>query len=334
VLPFPRPAAQTSTADVSYVAAGLVVKDGNNQFIRLMRAAEAEDRNPRPYIHWEFHQSVPPGGNIGIIPDGACYLQIERRGNKLLLRYSVDGKAWSTPVAPSNLNLASRIKIGVGAINAVKTERTFKFEDFQIERRESGWVPLFNGKDLTGWKQAFADSWVVEQGELVSRVATDAPKNNGVLQTERIDYKDFHLRSDVKVNKRGDSGVLFRGLPGENPGYQVQIFNGPGEAVTGTLLYKRPSEWLHIVKRPLAADDTWFMLEVIAQGTHIVIKVDGTTVVDVRDSTYARGYITLESGRPGTVVRFRNIEIKELPPTEPASARPLDAQSGDATEAR
>src|SRR4029079_19154393 len=66
-------------------------------------------------------------------------------------------------------------------------------------------------------------------------------------------------------------------------------------------------------------DHEWFTQEVIARGNHIVILVNGKKVVDHVDATntYRRGHLALQTCRAKTVVRFRKIEIKELPPEEP-----------------
>ena len=58
----------------------------------------------------------------------------------------------------------------------------------------------------------------------------------------------------------------------------------------------------------------WFTHEVIAQGNHIVIKVNGKTTVDFVDenNTYTTGHIALQQHDKGTIAEFRKIEIKEL----------------------
>ena len=61
----------------------------------------------------------------------------------------------------------------------------------------------------------------------------------------------------------------------------------------------------------------WFTLEVIAAGDHIIIKVNSKTVVDTHDKKYTKGYIALQQHDPGTVVKFRKIEIKELKAAKP-----------------
>jgi hypothetical protein len=52
---------------------------------------------------------------------------------------------------------------------------------------------------------------------------------------------------------------------------------------------------------------------VIAEGDHIIIKVNGEIVVDKHDHAYSKGHFALQQHGPGTVVKFSKIEIKELP---------------------
>ena len=56
--------------------------------------------------------------------------------------------------------------------------------------------------------------------------------------------------------------------------------------------------------------------EVIAEGNHIVIKVNGKTTADCRDEErrFTRGNFALQQYNTRTVAEFRTIEIKELPP--------------------
>src|SRR5262245_35457216 len=87
--------------------------------------------------------------------------------------------------------------------------------------KSDGWVQLFNGKDLTGWK-THPDSpgdWKVEDGILVGRGKASH------LFSDRGDYKDFHFRIEAKINDKGNSGQYFRtkfekGFP---TGWEAQI---------------------------------------------------------------------------------------------------------------
>ena len=70
-----------------------------------------------------------------------------------------------------------------------------------------------------------------------------------------------------------------------------------------------------IVTKILAPPDQWFVQEVIAKGNHIIIKVNGEKTVDFVDenNTYTKGHFALQGHDPGTVVKFRKIEVQELP---------------------
>src|SRR5690348_12068089 len=68
-----------------------------------------------------------------------------------------------------------------------------------------GWVPLFNGKDLTGWKNNGEEKWVAERGTILGESTHD---KYGYLTTEKT-YRDFNLRLRFKGEKGGNSGVFF-----------------------------------------------------------------------------------------------------------------------------
>src|SRR5437016_9978105 len=67
--------------------------------------------------------------------------------------------------------------------------------------RESSWVPLFNGKDLTGWKKNGDEKWVVEEGTILCESTAN---KYGYLTTEKT-YKDFTLRLKFKRSEEHTS---------------------------------------------------------------------------------------------------------------------------------
>jgi WD40 repeat protein/anti-sigma factor RsiW len=172
--------------------------------------------------------------------------------------------------------------------------------------KDPAWVQLFNGKDLTGWK-TFPNGtgqWKVEGGILVS----SGP--NSHLFSERGDYEDFHFRVEASINDTGNSGQYFRAQfgPGFPSGYEAQIcYNQPGQVKTGSLF------GIATVTDQLHKADEWFTQEVIAIGDRIRIQVNGKVVVDVIDKKWSRGHFALQQHDGGTVVKFRKIEVKELP---------------------
>jgi hypothetical protein len=131
----------------------------------------------------------------------------------------------------------------------------------------------------------------------------------GHLYSERDDYENFHVRIEAMINDKGNSGLFFRSQfsPRSPKGYEAQINSTHADPIkTGSLYGIVP------IKEALHKPGEWFTQEVIADGDHVIIKVNGKTVVDTVDRKYQRGHFALQQHDPGTVVKFRKIEVKEL----------------------
>ena len=189
---------------------------------------------------------------------------------------------------------------------------------------DAGFVSLFNGRDLAGWEQHDSQKgqWYVDGQGLLTGTGTGLSH----LYTKRSDFSDFHLRVEASINAAGNSGVWFRTSFGprwppnrpEHPtGYEANlaVSHARGGA-TGSLyivdLPTKPGGPVVPVTEPLTAPDRWFTLEIIADGKHIVIKVDGRTTADFVDTErhFSAGRIALEQLDSKTIVRFHKIEIK------------------------
>ncbi len=187
-----------------------------------------------------------------------------------------------------------------------------------------GWVQLFNGKDLSGWKKdpGHPGFWHVdEDGHLVGA----GPVDYAFLGTVRDDFENFQLRVEAMVDTpESDSGVFFRVPFLIEPGSGFAEINinpaRPGQQ-TGSLLVEKFG-WKNAGKGvwyPAATGLTkpkeWFILEIIARGDHVVTKVNGKLALDTEAPTAnRRGHIFLQQCGGQTTVRFKKIEIKDLPP--------------------
>ena len=108
------------------------------------------------------------------------------------------------------------------------------------KKGEGGWVQLFNGKDLSGWKTRPEQpgTWEVKDGILIGR------ERQSYLFSDRGDYGNFHLRAEVKINLGGDSGILFRAPFQLRRGRTATEFGIPGcyEAeLQQNRTYRRPT---------------------------------------------------------------------------------------------
>lgn len=184
---------------------------------------------------------------------------------------------------------------------------------------KDGWTPLFNGKDLEGWKThpKSPGKWKVEDGAIVG--------TGGVshLFTEKGDYRNFRFRMEIMINDKGNSGQYFRTEfgPGFPLGWEAQINATHGDPVkTGSLYpdYRQPD--LKDVKeiRVLEANhkpDEWFVQEVECVGPKITIRVNGKTTVEWTDpkERFKTGHFAIQQHDPGSVVKVRKVEVKVLP---------------------
>jgi hypothetical protein len=174
---------------------------------------------------------------------------------------------------------------------------------------DKGWVPIFNGKNLDGWMIHPEDKarWSVTDNCIVGEGGV------GHLYTYRGDYENFDFKIEAKISDKGNSGQYFRtkfqkGFP---PGYEAQINATHADPQRTGSLY-------NIVKitDQLHKPDEWFTQEVIAEGDHIIIKVNDKVVVDTHDKKYAKGHLAIQQHNEGSVVTVRKAEIKELPPSK------------------
>jgi hypothetical protein len=185
---------------------------------------------------------------------------------------------------------------------------------------KAGWVSLFNGKDLNGWKANGDEKWVVEQGTILGESAAN---KYGYLTTEKT-YRNFDLRLKFKGEADGNSGLFLHSRitgidPAHGPdieGMQVEVDPSPGKH-TGGLYESAGREW---VAMPTAEAEKalkpgeWNDLEVSVHGNRIITHVNGVKVADFTDPLpkFTDGVIGLQIHTGGGVkVRWKEIYIKE-----------------------
>jgi hypothetical protein len=172
---------------------------------------------------------------------------------------------------------------------------------------KDGWISMFDGKTLDGWKaNERPESWKVVDDAIVG----DGPVSHLFWMKQECENCEFF--AEAKLNHSGNSGMYFRAAfgPGFPKGYEAQVENtSPDPQKTGSLY------GIARVTEQLVQDDTWWTEHIIAQGNHIIIKVNGKTVVDTVDerSRYTKGYLALQQHNQGSVVQYRNLMMRPLP---------------------
>jgi uncharacterized protein (TIGR03067 family) len=178
-----------------------------------------------------------------------------------------------------------------------------------------GFVPVFDGKDLTGFLPDPAGVWRVENGELVGRADRFA-----TLHSAADTYRDFHLRAEIKIEK-GGAAVGFRARSDKPPVRYMATIDGqgPNPAPTGSLAYySGEGQDFTILTRARQSSPppgTWFRLEVIAKGPKLTTLVNGTPAAEFTDDRLDRGRLALILRSPaGGTIQVHKFEVKELPP--------------------
>jgi hypothetical protein len=207
-----------------------------------------------------------------------------------------------------------------------------------------GMKPLFNGKNLDGWREFPGKKSKFTVSDKLELLVKDGP---GDLQTERK-FADFLMQVECMTNgDRLNSGIFFRCRPDEyQNGYEAQIHNGftakPSKEYTldeydpGTrkLVGQKKALYTAIdfgtgaiyrrvpARMEVARDREWFTMTVLAHGNHIATWVNGIQVTDWCDNrplhTNPRsgcrleaGHISIQGHDPTTDLAFRGLRIRD-----------------------
>ena len=184
---------------------------------------------------------------------------------------------------------------------------------------QDGWIELFNGRDLAGWKVSEnADSVYVEDGTLV----THGPRAHAFYVGEGGDdavFVDFHFKAEGWTEPVANSGIYFHsrflqtGWP--DRGYEAQVNNSQGDPKRTGGLYNVQDNFDDVAK-----DRQWFDYEIRVEGRHIVVKIDGETIsdytepddLDRSDRQLSSGLFALQAHDPGSKTRYRNLRVRRL----------------------
>ena len=188
--------------------------------------------------------------------------------------------------------------------------------------KEEGWISLFDGETLNGWKASEnKDTFSVRDGMIV----VDGPRSHlfYVGPVENANFKNFELKADVMTKPGSNSGIYFHteykksGWP--DKGYEVQVNNSHSDwRRTGSLYVIKD------VRGSSAKDNEWFTEHIIVQDKQIIIKVNGQTTVDYTEPEdvarsdsgrkISSGTFALQGHDPKSVIYYKNIMVKPLPP--------------------
>jgi len=212
--------------------------------------------------------------------------------------------------------------VGRGYIGLQLNEGQVEFKNIKL--KPLGLAPLFNGKDLTGWKNhpESKSTFTANANGEIHVTST----GRGVLESEK-QFGDFVMQMEaISHAPELNSGMFIRSVPGEFAnGYESQIHNGikdgdrkqPKDFGTGGIYRRVPARVV------VPNDKEWFYKTIVADGPHISVWINGYQVTDWTDDRKPdknprnglrteAGTLQLQGHDPTTDLSFRNIRAREL----------------------
>jgi hypothetical protein len=192
-------------------------------------------------------------------------------------------------------------------------------------KNADGFVPLFDGKTLAGWRNAY--TW--GKAEVVGGEIHLTGDKKFFVVTEKT-YGDFVFEGDILLPEgKANSGFMFRAHAEPNKvfGYQAEVDGDAKRKWSGGLYDEGRRQWFI---SPIKADpksveafraragdcfkrNDWNTYRITCKGSSLKIEVNGVVTTDCVDATDASGVIAIQHhGEKGQTYKFRNLRIKEL----------------------
>jgi len=184
-----------------------------------------------------------------------------------------------------------------------------------------GWLSLFDGKTLDGWKVGEnAGTFTVQDGAIVAHGNTAHLFYEGPVKDHN--FTNFEFKAEVMTEPGSNSGIYFHtqyqegGWP--EKGYEVQVNNSHTDWRRTGSLYG-----IQDVKEVYVKDNEWYTESFTVQGKHIVIRINDRVVVDYTEPDNIRkegaigrwisnGTFALQGHDPNSIVHFRNIMVRPM----------------------
>ncbi|RIV17949.1 DUF1080 domain-containing protein [Fibrisoma montanum] len=187
--------------------------------------------------------------------------------------------------------------------------------------RADGWVSIFDGKSLDGWKAAENPAtFSVQDGAIVvfgprAHLFYDGPVNNH-------NFKNFEFKAQVMTMPGSNSGMFVhtayqdKGWPSK--GYEIQVNQ------THTDWRKTGSVYaLQDVKETFVKDNEWYTEHIIVNGKNVTIKINDKVINNYTEpdsisngrspKKLSSGTVALQGHDPKSKVMFKDVMIKVLP---------------------
>jgi Domain of Unknown Function (DUF1080) len=188
------------------------------------------------------------------------------------------------------------------------------FSSMKSSDQNDGWVSLFDGKTLTGWKASeHPATFTVADGAIVVFGDRAHLFYEGTVNNHQ--FKNFELKMNVMTFPGANSGIFIHTVYQEegwpSKGYEVQVNNTQSDWRRTGSIYA-----VQDVKEVFVKDNEWFTEHIIVQGKKITVKLNDKVINEYTEGENGRltgGTIALQGHDPGSKVMYKDIMIKVLP---------------------
>ena len=194
------------------------------------------------------------------------------------------------------------------------------------EADSDGWISLFDGKTLKGWKaNERPEQWKVTDGAIVAAGPRSHLFYVGDDENHPPEFESFHFKVDVMTTPGSNSGIYFHTnwlkerdharFP--QTGFEAQVNNSHRDPVRTASIY-------HLMKnfKAPAADNEWFTQEIVVDVKKKNIKtyVNGQLIVDYTEpegktgalEVIGKGTFAFQAHDPRSTTYYKNIKVKPL----------------------
>ena len=168
---------------------------------------------------------------------------------------------------------------------------------------QGGWTTLFDGSNLNNFNPIGDANWEIADG------AVGADSGSGFLVTKES-YADFELTLEFWVDEPANSGIFVRCADAmsvtDRNSYEVNIYDTRADQTyrTGGIVH------IAAPNSVIMTAGKWNSYEIKAEGSRLMVTLNGEEMVDVRDTQFADGPIALQYGLG--IVKFRNVRVRSL----------------------
>ncbi len=201
-------------------------------------------------------------------------------------------------------------------------------------KAEEGWIPLFNGIDLSNWRaNVEPESFSVQQGILKAHCTSSVLRSHlffvGDGEEDFVRFKNFELKAVARGEPNSNSGIFLHTDFSTRDrklhlakGYEVQLNSAREEQRKTGSLYA-----IMDLAQPATDDTQWFEVHIVVKDKRIVVNINGQKLIDYTEPENPErppnrkgrllnpdgGAIALQAHDPDSVWYFRDIRIKRLP---------------------